>query len=74
VLEEDATAFDYDDVYETLKAPTEKKEVAVLGAGTDALGQQPGIAAGSRDDQKHQIRVLASFTRSFTCLLPRNCG
>ena len=29
MLEEDATAFDYDDVYETLKAPAEKKEVAV---------------------------------------------
>ena len=72
MLEEDATAFDYDDVYETLKAPAEKKEVAVLGAGTEALGRQPGITAGSRDDQKHQVRVRVRTTCHSLTSTPKN--
>jgi len=57
VLEEDPTAFDYDDVYDQMKAPP-KPEVAVLGADHEQLG-----IANATPREGHKVKAKPKYIR-----------
>ena len=63
VLEEDATAFDYDGVYDTLKKPAETKAVVTLGANAEGGLSKPHVGLSGTEDQKHKVREKPKYIR-----------
>jgi len=62
VLEQDATAFDYDDVYESMKAPP-KQEPQMVGVGAPATQEQQFGVKQATEGEKHVIREKPKYIR-----------